>query len=118
MARTLRAGTGEQVTQLAEGSGYARKRSGVTPRHRCHETLWGVEVARTPLPIGARAEGSERTWMGRNRVTSLSDLEPTPVAEREDGRARSEATLCQAKPALGRVNRRQHTGEAPPGGLL
>ena len=67
MARTLRAGTGEQVTQLAEGSGYARKRSGVTPRHRCHETLLGVEVARTPLPIGARAEGSERTWMGRNR---------------------------------------------------
>ena len=28
--------------------------------------MW-VDVEVTPLPIGAQAEGSERTWMGRNR---------------------------------------------------
>jgi hypothetical protein len=26
-----------------------------------------VDVDITPMPIGAKAEGSERTWMGRNR---------------------------------------------------
>jgi hypothetical protein len=26
-----------------------------------------VDVELTPMPIGAQAEGSERTWMGRNR---------------------------------------------------
>ncbi|MGE3541793.1 MAG: transposase [Candidatus Tectimicrobiota bacterium] len=28
--------------------------------------MW-IDVDATPLPIGAQAEGSERTWMGRNR---------------------------------------------------
>src|SRR5215472_18672729 len=28
---------------------------------------YGVDIDVTPLPIGAKAEGSERTWMGRCR---------------------------------------------------
>jgi hypothetical protein len=67
MARTLRAGTGENVTQLAQVAWYYLTRSGGTPRHRFHDTLLWVEVALTPRPIGVQAEGSERTWMGRNR---------------------------------------------------
>jgi hypothetical protein len=31
--------------------------------------LW-VDIELTPMPIGAKAEGSERTWMGRNRSTT------------------------------------------------
>src|SRR5207249_5825098 len=34
---------------------------------RCAERLWWGAVDVTPLPIGAQAEGRERTWMGRNR---------------------------------------------------
>jgi hypothetical protein len=45
-------------------------------------------------------------------VTSLSDLEPTIVADRYDGRAMIEATFCQDKQALGLVKRRQHKWEA------
>jgi Transposase DDE domain group 1 len=67
IARTLRACTGENVTQLEEVSWYYLKRYGVTPRHRFHDTRLWVDIDLTPMPIGARAEGSERTWMGRNR---------------------------------------------------
>jgi hypothetical protein len=67
IARTLRACTGEHVTQLKQVSWSYLKRYGVAPRHRCHDTLLWVDVDRTPRPIGVQAEGSERTWMGRHR---------------------------------------------------
>jgi hypothetical protein len=253
IARTLRACTGENVAQLERVSWYYLKRYGATPHHRFAEQRLWVDIDLTPMPIGAKAEGSERTWMGRNRrktgrktlritastyreilhetllrgketavptlkaallevethlrwtrerraqivlrldggfgttevlnwllsrgyqvvakisnrgrvqklrqaigpwqptsspgremaavlrphrfcratrqwvirtpkdkggyqyavlLTSLSDLEPTTVADRYDGRAMIEATLCQDKQALGLVKRRQHTWEA------
>ncbi len=67
IARTLQASTTETVDQLSRVSWYSLKRSGQTPRHRFAERLLWVDVDVTPLPIGAQAEGSERTWMGRNR---------------------------------------------------
>jgi len=67
IARTLRAWTAENVAQLAQVSWYDLKRYGATPHHRFHDTRWWVEIDLTPMPIGAKAEGSERTWMGRNR---------------------------------------------------
>jgi hypothetical protein len=67
IARTLRACTAENVTQLEQVSWYYLKRYGATPRHRFHDTQLWVDIDLTPMPIGARAEGSERTWMGRNR---------------------------------------------------
>src|SRR3989440_285053 len=67
IARTLQASTAETVDQLSQVSWYYRKRYGQTPHHRFAERLLWVDVDITPLPIGAKAEGSERTWMGRNR---------------------------------------------------
>src|ERR687886_819503 len=67
IARTLQASTAETVVQLTRVSWYYLKRYGQTPHHRFAERLLWVDVDRTPLPIGERAEGSERTWMGRNR---------------------------------------------------
>src|ERR671929_1572754 len=67
IARTLQASTPETVAQLSRGSWYYRKRYGQTPHHRFAERLLWIAVDVTPLPIGAQAEGSERTWMGRNR---------------------------------------------------
>src|SRR5262245_40334767 len=67
IARTLQASTPETVTQLSRVSWYYLKRYGQTPHHRFTERLLWVDVNVTPLPIGAQAEGSERTWMGRNR---------------------------------------------------
>jgi len=55
------------VAQLGRVSWYYLKRYGQTPHHRFAERLLWVDVDVTPLPIGAKAEGSERTWMGRNR---------------------------------------------------
>jgi hypothetical protein len=67
IARTLQASTAETVDQLRRVSWYYLKRYGQTPHHRyAARRLW-VDVDVTPLPIGAQAEGSERTWMGRNR---------------------------------------------------
>jgi hypothetical protein len=63
----LQATTAETVDQLSRVSWYDLKRSGHTPHHRFAERLLWVDVDVTPLPIGAQAEGSERTWMGRNR---------------------------------------------------
>src|SRR2546428_9474278 len=67
LARTLRACTGENVAQLERVSWYYLKRYGQTPHHRFAERLLWVDIDLTPLPIGAKAQGSERTWMGRNR---------------------------------------------------
>ena len=67
IARTLRACTPENVAQLERVSWYYLKRYGATPHHRFHERRLWVDVDITPMPIGAKAEGSERTWMGRNR---------------------------------------------------
>jgi len=67
IARTLQASTPETVAQLSRVSWYYLKRYGQTPHHRFAERLLWVDVDVTPLPIGAQAEGSERTWMGRNR---------------------------------------------------
>jgi hypothetical protein len=67
IARTLRVCTPDNVAQLERVSWYYLKRSGATPRHRfAARRLW-VAVDITPMPIGAQAEGRERTWMGRNR---------------------------------------------------
>src|ERR671922_249043 len=67
IARTLQASTPETVDQLSRVSWYYLKRYGETPHHRYAERLLWVDIDVTPLPIGAQAEGSERTWMGRNR---------------------------------------------------
>jgi hypothetical protein len=67
IARTLQASTAETVDQLTRVSWYYLKCSGQTPHHRFAERLLWVDIDVTPLPIGAQAEGSERTWMGRNR---------------------------------------------------
>lgn len=67
IARTLRACTVDTIAELERVSWYYLKRYGATPRHRFSEDLLWVDVDLTPMPIGAKAEGSERTWMGRNR---------------------------------------------------
>ena len=67
IARMLQASTAATVAQLSRVSWYYLKRYGQTPHHRFAEHLLWVDVNVTPLPIGAQAEGSERTWMGRNR---------------------------------------------------
>jgi hypothetical protein len=67
IARPLQASTAETVAQRSRVSWYYLKRSGQTPHHRFAERLLWSDVDVTPLPIGAQAAGSERTWMGRNR---------------------------------------------------
>ena len=67
IARTLRACTVDTIAQLERVSWYYLQRYGATPHHRVSEDLLWVDVDLTPMPIGAKAEGSERTWMGRNR---------------------------------------------------
>jgi hypothetical protein len=67
IARTLQACTAETVDDLERVSWYYLKRYGQTPHHCFAERLLWVDVDITPLPIGVQAEGSERTWMGRNR---------------------------------------------------
>jgi hypothetical protein len=67
IARTLRACTADNVAQLEKVSWYYLKRYGLTPHHRFHDARLWVDIDLTPMPIGAKAEGSERTWMGRNR---------------------------------------------------
>ena len=67
IARTLQARTPQNVEQLEEVSWYYLKRYGHTPRHRFRERLLWVDIDLTPLPTGAKAEGSERSWMGRCR---------------------------------------------------
>jgi hypothetical protein len=67
IARTLQAGTPATVQQLEQVSWYYLKRYGHTPRHRFRERRLWVDIDLTPLPTGAKAQGSERTWMGRCR---------------------------------------------------
>ncbi len=67
IARTLHAGTADHVAQLARLGGGYLKRDGRTPRHPCHEALLWVDAEVTPVPIGPKAEGRERAWMGRHR---------------------------------------------------
>jgi hypothetical protein len=75
IARTLQASTAETIAQLDRVSWYYLKRYGQTPHHRFAERLLWIDVDVTPLLLGAQAEGSERTWMGRNR--SRMDIEAT-----------------------------------------
>ena len=84
MARTLHACTAETVAQLDRVAWYYLKRYGQTPHHRFAERLLWVDVDVTPRPIGAQAEGSERTWMGRNRSkTGRKTLRCTASDDRE-----------------------------------
>ena len=101
----------ETVAQLSRVSWYDLKRSGQTPHHRFAERLLWVDVDVTPRPIGAQAEGSERTWMGRNRSkTGRKVLRWTASAYREilhetlrRGKASAEPAL---KAALGELETR------------
>jgi hypothetical protein len=111
IARTLRACTGENVAQLERVSWYYLKRYGQTPHHRFAERLLWVDVDITPMPIGAKAEGSERTWMGRNRSkTGRKTLRVTASAYREilhETLLRGKASAIPAlKTALGEVETR------------
>ncbi len=118
IARTLQACTAENVTQLERLSWYYLKRYGHTPRHRFPERLLWVDIDLTPMPIGAKAEGSERAWMGRCRSkTGRKTLRVTASDYREilhemllPGKA---ATLPALKTALQEVEahlgwRREH----------
>jgi hypothetical protein len=67
IARTLHACTAANVAQLDRVCSHYLKRYGATPRHPFHRELLWVDADVTPLPIRARAEGSERAWMGRHR---------------------------------------------------
>src|SRR5438093_5792359 len=111
IARTLPASTPETVDQLSRVSWYALKRSGQPPHHRYAERLLWVDVDVTPLPIGAQAEGSERTWMGRNRSkTGRKILRWTASAYREilhETLLRGKASAVPAlKTALGALETR------------
>jgi hypothetical protein len=99
------------VTQLEQVSGYYLKRYGQTPHHRFAERLLWVDVDVTPLPIGAQAEGSERTWMGRHRSkTGRKVLRWTASAYREilhETLLRGKASAVPAlKTALGELETR------------
>src|ERR1044072_4248896 len=84
LARTLRACTTENVVQFQKVSWYYLKRYGMTPHHRFHDAQLSVDIDLTPMPIGAKAEGSQRTWMGRNRSkTGRKTLRITPSPYRE-----------------------------------
>jgi hypothetical protein len=101
IARTLQASTAETVDQLSRVSWYYLKRYGQTPHHRFAERLLWVDVDITPLPIGATAEGSERTWMGRNRSkTGRKVLRWTASAYREILHATLLRGKASAVPAL------------------
>src|SRR5207302_5919178 len=108
---TLQACTAETVAQFDRVSWYYLKRYGQTPHHRFAERLLWVDVDITPLPIGATAEGSERTWMGRNRSkTGRKALRITASPYREilhETLLRGTAAAVPAlKTALGEVETR------------
>ena len=101
IARTLRACTTDTVAQLERVSWYYLKRYGATPHHRFDERLLWVDVDVTPMPIGAKAEGSERTWMGRNRSkTGRKTLRITASTYREILRETLLRGKATAVPAL------------------
>jgi hypothetical protein len=108
IARTLPAGTPQTVEQLAEVSWHSLKRYGHTPRHRCRERLLGVDIALTPLPTGAKAQGSERPGLGRCRSkTGRRGLRRTASDYREilhepwlRGKAAGRPALNAARPEV------------------
>jgi hypothetical protein len=111
IARTLRACTAEHVVQLEKVSWYSLKRYGVTPHHRFHDPRLWVDSDLPPMPIGAKAEGSERTWLGRNRSkTGRKTLRITASQSREilhETLLRGKATAVPAlKSALQEVESR------------
>ena len=111
IARTLQACTAENVAQVERVSQYYLKRYGQTPHHRFAERLLWVDVDVTPMPIGAQAEGSERTWMGRNRSkTGRKTLRFTASEYREilhETLLRGKASAVPAlKTALGELETR------------
>jgi Transposase DDE domain group 1 len=111
IARTLQASTAETVDQLTRVSWYYLKRYGQTPHHRFAEHRLWVDVDITPMPIGAKAEGSERTWMGRNRSkTGRKTLRVTASDYREmlhETLLRGKASAVPAlKAALGELETR------------
>jgi hypothetical protein len=84
IARTLHACTAENVAQLERVSRSYLERYGATPRHPFHEERWWVDADVTPMPIGPKADGSERAWMGRHRSqTGRKTLRITASASRE-----------------------------------
>jgi hypothetical protein len=113
IARTLHACTAENVTQLEGVSWYYLQRYGQTPHHRFAEKRLWVDIDVTPLPIGTKAEGSERTWMGRCRSkTGRKVLRVTASDYREilhetllRGKA---AALPALKAALREIEERLH----------
>ena len=111
IARTLQASTAETVDQLTRVAWYYLKRYGQTPHHRFAERLLWVDVDITPMPIGAKAEGSERPWMGRNRSkTGRQTLRVTASDYREilhETLLRGKASAVPAlKTALGEIETR------------
>jgi hypothetical protein len=84
IARTLHACTAANVAQLERVSWYYLQRYGATPRHPFQAELLWVDADVTPMPIGAKAEGSERAWLGRSRrKTGRKTLRFTASAYRE-----------------------------------
>ena len=84
IARTLHACTAEHVRPLERVSAYDLTRDGLTPRHPFHQALLWVDADVTPRPMGPKAEGSERAWMGRHRSkTGRKTLRITASAYRE-----------------------------------
>src|SRR4029450_9242854 len=80
IARTLRACTAETVAQCEQVSWYYLKRYGATPRHRFQDTRLWVDIDLTPMPICAKAEGSERTRVARHRTTPGRKTPRTPAS--------------------------------------
>jgi hypothetical protein len=84
LARPIQASPAETVDPLRRVSWSDLKRSGQTPPHRVTERLFWGDVEVTPLPLGAQAEGRERTGRGRNRrKTGRTTLRCTASAYRE-----------------------------------
>jgi DDE family transposase len=84
IARTLHACTAEHVAQLERVSRYYLARYGATPRHPFPEERRWVDADVTPMPMGPKADGSERAWMGRHRSkTGRKTLRITARAYRQ-----------------------------------
>jgi hypothetical protein len=101
LARPLQAWTAETVDRLARVSWSDLQRYGQTPQPRFAERLWWIAVEVTPLPLGAQAEGRERTWLGRHRSqTGRKVLRGTASACREIRHATLLRGRAAAVPAL------------------
>jgi hypothetical protein len=100
MARPLQASTAETVDPLERVSGYDLQRHGQTPPQRFAERRLWVAVEVPPLPMGAKAAGSERTWMGRNRRKTGRKTLRVPAS---DDREILHEPLLRGKAAAGPV---------------